>query len=389
MYLKKMDPKYKTVTYNKSNINFPRYPSSIKLNPNKYMSSNSQTIRYINFNNNNFSSESLSANRKPKQKIDLESSNSTNILYQNIIKLLENYIINNSENNVKINEAFFSLYHKTKNFLSSNNFNTNDDEKDKLITFLKISYEEKLEELNKKIEELNNEIEILTNSNKKIYSKDINNKLHFILNNYKKKLNEQEKKYKCAEYKYLICINDLQNKINSLEKKLEEKKAFEDDSVEIKEVKCFPNRTQSDFKYKINPKKIPLFKNLVHKKKLKLNSFKKIKSLDNIGENNLNIDNRKILDKIKLMKSIDDYTPENIINKEKKFFISHPNLIIAGASNKEKVHSFGVPKNINRVKISKYLDKNVFYSYPSTIGEILVNIEKVKNRNFLEKINSS
>ena len=89
------------------------------------------------------------------------------------------------------------------------------------------------------------------------------------------------------------------------------------------------------------------------------------------------------------MKSIDDYTPENIINKEKKFFISHPNLIIAGASNKEKVHSFGVPKNINRVKISKYLDKNVFYSYPSTIGEILVNIEKVKNRNFLEKINSS
>ena len=384
-----MDQKYKTVTdaFYKTNRNFFRHNSYLKLKPNIGIASKSQTIKYVNFDNSNFSPASLSTGRK--QKIDLKSSDSISILYQNIIKLLENYIINNSANTIQINEVFISLYYKIHNFLSSKNFNLNNDEKDKIISFLKISYEAQLEELSKKNDELNDEVEILTNYNKKIYSKNINNKFHFIFNNYKKKSNEQEKKFKLAEYKYLICINDLQNKINSLVKKIDEKKAFEDNSDEIKEVKCFPNMTQSDFRKKINPKKIPLFKNLAPKKKLKFNSFKKIKSLDNLGENNLNIDNRKIIDKNKLMHSIDDYTPENIINKEKKFFISHPNLVIAGASKKEVINTFGVPKNINRVKISKYLDKNVFYSYPSTIGEILVNIEKVKNRNYLEKINNS
>ena len=387
-----MDTKYKTISHSKNTRNYFRHRSSLKLKPNIYITTNSQTIKYINFENNKFSPVSLSTDRKQTQKtqtVNSKTTNSINNIYQNIIKLFENYVINNSENKIKINEVFISLYHKIKNFFSTQNFNLNEDEKDEIISFLKNSYETQLEELSKKIDELNNEIEILTNCNKKIYSKDVSNKFHFIFNNYKKKLNEQEEKFKLAEYKYLICINDLQNKVSSLYKKLDEKKVFEDNSEETKEVKCFPNMTQSDFGKKINPKTIPLFKTLVPSKNLKLNSFKKIKSLDNLEENNLNIEDKKLLDKNKLIKSINGYTPENIINKKKNFFLAHPNLVIAGGSKKEIINSYGVPKNIHRVKISKYLDKNIFYSYPSTIADILVNIEKVKNRNYLERLNNS
>ena len=86
------------------------------------------------------------------------------------------------------------------------------------------------------------------------------------------------------------------------------------------------------------------------------------------------------------MKTIRDFNSENIINKGKTYFISHPNLTIAGINNKKNKFSKGLPNKIFSFKFSKNLEKNAFFTFPSTLNETLVNLEKLKlNKNFIDK----
>ena len=74
------------------------------------------------------------------------------------------------------------------------------------------------------------------------------------------------------------------------------------------------------------------------------------------------------------------------MNKDKKFFISHPNLTIAGVNNKKNKYSTGLPNKIFSFKFSKKLEKNAFFIFPSTLNETLVNLEKLRiNKDYIDK----
>ena len=86
------------------------------------------------------------------------------------------------------------------------------------------------------------------------------------------------------------------------------------------------------------------------------------------------------------LKTLKDFNSDNIINKGKTYFISHPNLAIAGINNKKNKFSKGLPNKIFSFKFSKNLEKNAFFTFPSTLNETLVNLEKLKlNKNFIDK----
>jgi len=76
--------------------------------------------------------------------------------------------------------------------------------------------------------------------------------------------------------------------------------------------------------------------------------------------------NLKILKKINI---------NNIINKEKKYFISHPNLAIAGINKKNKYNK-GLPDKLFSFKFSKNFEKDAFFIFPSIFKETLINLKK-------------
>ena len=101
-------------------------------------------------------------------------------------------------------------------------------------------------------------------------------------------------------------------------------------------------------------------------------SIKKLSS--RLEEDNMNI------------KNLNDINGENIINKETKYFISHPNLTIAGMDGKKSKYSNGLPNKMFSFKFSKNLEKNAFFIFPSVLKETLVNLEKLRiNKNYIDK----
>ena len=69
---------------------------------------------------------------------------------------------------------------------------------------------------------------------------------------------------------------------------------------------------------------------------------------------------------------------EIIPNKDKKYFISHPNLTIAGINQKLNKYNIGIPNKLFSFKFSKNIDKNAFYKFPSTLNEIFVELERLR-----------
>ena len=126
-------------------------------------------------------------------------------------------------------------------------------------------------------------------------------------------------------------------------------------------------------------------------------NFLKISNLNNLEDeedfeenNNSSLRTKKLSSRLEKddlnLKDIKEYTPENIMNKEKKFFISHPNLTLAGMDNKKNKFTSGLPNKIFSFKFSKKLEKNAFFTFPSTLNETLVNLEKLRiNKNYLDK----
>ena len=124
---------------------------------------------------------------------------------------------------------------------------------------------------------------------------------------------------------------------------------------------------------------------------LKINNINNLEEEEDFGENNnSSIRAKKLSSRLEKddlnLKNIKEYTPENIMNKEKKYFISHPNLTLAGIDNKKNKFTSGLPNKIFSFKFSKKLEKNAFFTFPSTLNETLVNLEKLRiNKNYLDK----
>ncbi len=80
-------------------------------------------------------------------------------------------------------------------------------------------------------------------------------------------------------------------------------------------------------------------------------------------------------DEDKNLKILKNFNIKNIINKEKKYFISHPNLTIAGINKKNKYNK-GLPNKLFSFKFSKNFEKDAFFIFPSIFSETLINLKK-------------
>ena len=74
-----------------------------------------------------------------------------------------------------------------------------------------------------------------------------------------------------------------------------------------------------------------------------------------------------------------EYFPKTILDNKREFFVAHPTLNIAGVVKKKEVKYVGLPKKIIRLKVHKNLEKNMMVTFPSSLNETLVNLEKLRN----------
>jgi len=351
-------------------------------------------------------------------------------IYKIIIKTLESFIEKNYSNFKFVDSALGVIYSYIKAYLSSlkDEKSIKDKKADKENNIQKILYEFQIDNLNQQIKELKHEIELLgANETNKFY--DGSPKKYKIYNYLKRKNMKLENKTKLDELKYLICIKDQQKKINELENKL--KLLILENSKELKESKCFPNISKFNLKQHINPKSIPLAKSILKNTSSPKRNLSKIPSvkrdyfltITNSCTKNLfkmrnykeNIENKENIEKKekekgkkfkeKLFKTInindkEEKTKENnkldkkneldihynslklnyeiIPNKDKNFFLSHPNLNIAGCNQRINKYKMGIPNKLFSFKFSKNIDKNAFYQFPSTLNEIFVELEKLR-----------
>ena len=73
-----------------------------------------------------------------------------------------------------------------------------------------------------------------------------------------------------------------------------------------------------------------------------------------------------------------DYYPKTILDNKKEFFIAHPTLSIAGIVKNNELKYIGLPKKLIRLKFHKNLEKNMMITFPSSLNETLVNLEKLR-----------
>ena len=354
-------------------------------------------------------------------------------IYKYITKTLEKFIEKNYSQVIFVNNTLRMIYSHIKVLLSSLKKEKNSEQKnDTLDNNQKLLYEIKINDLNQQLKDLKYEFNLL-NTNESNKLDDLSPKKFKIYNYLKRKNLKLENKTKIDEFKYLLCIKEQQNKINELENKL--KLAILENSKEVKESKCFPIITKINLISDKNPKSIPLTQTLLNnsnstkrnlskqtgdkydcfftitnstnktrynilseKKKenqtnpnkirIKEDLFKSIK-IKKIKENSKdkNLDKRSEADihfnNLKLNSQI-------IPNRDTNFFISHPNLSLAGYDQKINKYKINLPNKLFSFKFGKNFSKNGRFQFPSTLNEIFVELEKLriyaKNTEFMNNM---
>ena len=337
--------------------------------------------------------------------------------YKYITRTLESFIEKNYSDYKFVNSSLKAIYSHIKIYLDSlkkSKDKKKDDNNQNLI------YQLKIDDLNQQIKDLKYEIELL--GSKENSNIDDGSPKKFKIYSYLKKKNLRlENKTKLDEYKYLLCIKDQQKKITDLENKLKLKVL--ETSKEVKDSKLFP--TISKFKREFKRKSVPLtesilknlkpprrnesntnnlkndyfltIRNSSHKspyktfneksnkekesilKKKKMNKrFYKTINLDMNSEKNNNEIKPKNRNEVDVHFKILKLNSEIIPNRDKNYFLSHPNLTIAGIDQKVRKYNIGIPNKLFSFKFNKTRDKSGFYQFPSTLNEIFVELEKLR-----------
>ena len=408
-----------------------------------------------------------------------KNSNNPLIIYKAIKRYIEKFINEYKKEKIVISfilkEIFNAIVIIIKDFIKTNNSSYSDNKQNIFMTTSeechtmrnsqtrygtldldinsKIVFLLTIQKLKDKISKLKEEIEFFKNvfniPRKKIFGQEF-------INLFKRKYSEQKAKNKKEEYKYLLCIEEQEKKIKSLENELKKKQNENLPEEKIKLMRCFPHFHQYDFKEDINPKTIPMFQQFKQDRPMQkenlytpryLSQFmkpkktlfnnnssydrrkliltnsdffqknlsiigKKIESTNkkNIKKNNIELNNdndneikKNIAEKRPLNirkhfynpnhnsiiirnekgsqyinEFLKDYHPKTILDNKKEFFISHPTLNIAGIIKNKESKYVGLPKKIIRLKVHKHLEKNMQITFPSSLNETLVNIEKLR-----------
>ena len=342
--------------------------------------------------------------------------------YKYITRTLEEFIEKNYSNYKFVNSSLKVIYSHIKIYLSSLKKSKTKDKRNDNNDNQNLFYQFQIDDLNQQIKDLKYEIGLL--SSKENNNIEDGSPKKFKIYTYLKRKNLRlSNKTKLDEYKYLLCIKDQQNKINDLENKLKLKVL--ENSKEVQDSKCFPIITKFDIKELINRKPLPLtetilknskasrrnitnasnfkkdnfltLKNFSYKTPYKMlnekqnkekeNKIRKKKLNDGYYKTiNLNMDMEKNNKEIKAKNGNEadihfkvlKLNTEIIPNKDKNFFISHPNLTIAGINQKLGKYNIGIPNKLFSFKFGKSADKSGVHKFPSTLNEIFVELEKLR-----------
>ena len=99
--------------------------------------------------------------------------------------------------------------------------------------------------------------------------------------------------------------------------------------------------------------------------------------MNNNSNSNININLNEPNEDNKILELF-NYHPKTILDNNKEYFLSHPTLNIAGVVKKKELKYAGLPKKLLRLKVHKNLEKNMQITFPSSLNETLVNLEKLK-----------
>jgi len=310
-------------------------------------------------------------------------------------------------------EDIFSLLIKLKNFINKIIPN-------KILTKRHISY---LSEINlpKEEDRYNNNYENLKytfdgsviSSNEKENELNPYNKLNsyisetssrfFKINNNSKRLKlleqkntDLEDKLKSEKWKYLFCIGEQHKKIKELEKELNQKSFENMTENESRQIKCFPYAKKYDLldKYSLRNK---IQNNNINKKnnsnkRYREYFFEQYSNLDKSEEDNNEIKNTKeIIECGKKVLNDKELEGNKFLDKQGTYFISHPKLsYVKGDLNmkswKTSQLADSLPKGVLRHKFTSKSQKDHLIVFPSSLNQIMVNLEKLRIHNDFNRI---
>ena len=370
-----------------------------------YLNSDKISSKYIDF---------INRTKDPIKIKNIKSfhdDNKNNIINNNSqIEIISTYnyilykleLLMNSLNEFNYKQVYSQLINIKKSIdeMTSNeiiikrHINKKKEEDDKYNSYhnFSISFDKDLSPINKSSSDINI-ISLRFNSTKKARK----------INQLNKKNSNLEEKLKTEKLKYLFCIVEQNMKIKKLEKELN-KRSF--DNIAQNDFKCFPYYKKYDIsdnsinytKHKkliintrpnsLNKKKLQKF---YHEQYLDNSENKKEKlNLINNKEENLEEKTKKIMEygeKIVNEKKI----KENIVNKRRKYYISHPklkyvknDLNMKSWKTNELLDSF--PKELLKHKFSSKSQRNHLIVFPSSLNQIITNLEKLRIHNNFKKL---
>ena len=382
-------------------------------NKRKVLDSNINNLirsKYIEFINKTNKTKEPIKIRKFKSFFDKKSNINDNNLHFEIISTY-NYIINkveslmNSLNYFNYDHVYSQLINikKAINKITSNNIrnislNKNSEEEDKYnsCSNFRISFDKELSSYNKSNSDLN-----MTSFR---FNNMKNSKIK--LSNQNQKNSDLEDKLKTENLKYLFCIGEQNIEIKKLEQELT-KKSFDNMSQnELKDFRCFPYYKKfdiSDSSSNQTKRQNVIMNqrlNSLNKKQLKKIYYENyIDKCDNQVESAIN-NNREDLTEL-TNKDIIEYG-EKVVNEKKlkgnrfidrkgKYYISHPklkyiknNLNMKSWKTNELLDSF--PKELLRHKFTSKSQKDSLIVFPSSLNQIITNLEKLRIHNNFTKM---
>ena len=383
-------------------------------NKRKVLDSNINNLirsKYIEFiNKTNKTKEPIKIRKFKSFFNDKKSNINDNNLHLEIFSTY-NYIINkveslmNSLNYFNYDNVYSQLINikKAINKITSNNIrnrslNKNSEEEDKYnsCSNFRISFDKELSSYNKSNSDLN-----MTSFR---FNNMKNSKIK--LSNQNQKNSDLEDKLKTENLKYLFCIGEQNIEIKKLEQELT-KKSFDNMSQnELKDFRCFPYYKKfdiSDSSSNQTKRQNVIMNqrlNSLNKKQLKKIYYENyIDKSDNQVESAIN-NNREDLTEL-TNKDIIEYG-EKVVNEKKlkgnrfidrkgKYYISHPklkyiknNLNMKSWKTNELLDSF--PKELLRHKFTSKSQKDSLIVFPSSLNQIITNLEKLRIHNNFTKM---
>ena len=383
-------------------------------NKRKVLDSNINNLirsKYIEFiNKTNKTKEPIKIRKFKSFFKDKKININDNNLHFEIISTY-NYIINkveslmNSLNYFNYDNVYSQLINikKAINKIASNNIrnrslNKNSEEEDKYnsCSNFRISFDKELSSYNKSNSDLN-----MTSFR---FNNMKNSKIK--LSNQNQKNSDLEDKLKTENLKYLFCIGEQNIEIKKLEQELT-KKSFDNMSQnELKDFRCFPYYKKfdiSDSSSNQTKRQNVIMNqrlNSLNKKQLKKIYYENyIDKSDNQVESAIN-NNREDLTEL-TNKDIIEYG-EKVVNEKKlkgnrfidrkgKYYISHPklkyiknNLNMKSWKTNELLDSF--PKELLRHKFTSKSQKDSLIVFPSSLNQIITNLEKLRIHNNFTKM---